>query len=49
MASYTGFATVQDVVAIWRMGRGLPYRNEGGREPWPSFPPSSVTSDWLAA
>lgn len=22
---YTGFATVQDVVAIWRTGRGLPY------------------------
>lgn len=22
---YTGFATVQDVIAIWRTGRALPY------------------------
>jgi len=25
---YTGFATVQDVIAIWRTGRALPYRDE---------------------
>jgi hypothetical protein len=24
---YTGFATIQDVAAIWRTGTGLPYRN----------------------
>lgn len=24
---YTGFATVQDVIAIWRTGTGLPYKN----------------------
>lgn len=25
---YTGFATVQDVIAIWRTGRALPYQDE---------------------
>ncbi|MGY5811993.1 hypothetical protein ACXHXG_30375 [Rhizobium sp. LEGMi198b] len=34
---YTGFATVQDVIAIWRTGRALPYRDD-------SEPPSD-TSD----
>ncbi len=29
VGSYTGFATVQDVIAIWRTGRGLPYREDG--------------------
>jgi hypothetical protein len=24
---YTGFATVQDVIAIWRTGTGLPYKD----------------------
>lgn len=28
---YTGFATVQDVIAIWRTGRALPYRDEDGK------------------
>lgn len=25
--AYTGFATVQDVIAIWRTGTGLPYKD----------------------
>lgn len=35
---YTGFATAQDVAAIWRTGRAKPYRDfEDDREP-PSYP-----------
>ena len=33
---YTGLATVQDVIAIWRTGRALPYappRDEGDGRP----------------
>lgn len=26
---YTGFATVQDVIAIWRTGKGMPYDKDG--------------------
>lgn len=26
--SYTGFATVQDVMAIWRTGKALPYKDD---------------------
>ena len=33
VASYTGFATIQDVIAIWRTGRGLPYREDGEHRP----------------
>ncbi|MDI7924615.1 hypothetical protein [Ferirhizobium litorale] len=33
VGGYMGFATAQDVAAIWRTGRALPYRDEGEREP----------------
>ena len=35
---YTGFATVQDVIAIWRTGRALPYRDDS--DP-PADPPDT--------
>ena len=33
VGSYTGFATIQDIAAIWRTGRGLPYREDGEQRP----------------
>lgn len=34
---YTGFATVQDITAIWRTRSGKPYREEGRCPPdWPT-------------
>jgi len=41
---YTGFATVQDVIAIWRTGTGLPYKDppaaiDGEPQPQPEPEP----------
>ncbi len=41
---YTGFATVQDVTAIWRTGTGLPYKDppaaiDGEPQPQPDPEP----------
>lgn len=36
---YTGFATIQDIIAIWRTGTGLPY----------ATPPVAVDGDPLPA
>lgn len=41
--AYTGFATVQDVFAIWRTGTGLPYKDPPAAidgEPQPPQEPS---------
>ncbi|WP_174051650.1 hypothetical protein [Rhizobium rhizogenes] len=35
---YTGFATAQDVIAIWRTGRALPYREDAD-------PAAAITPD----
>lgn len=48
---YTGFATVQDVAAIWRTRSGMPYRDEHAEAPpadWTDAMPPAPTDDGKA-